>query len=152
MLSEFFRNFDFLGVFFKFQIFEIFFSLYSANINLQKKDRERRSKNRGRSVRLLLYTSTDSGSLGGQPGSYCIPQPTLVCWVVSQVPIVYPNQLWFVVWSARILLYTPTDPGLLGGQIGSYCIPNQRWFVGWSARLLLYTPTDPGSLGGQPGS
>merc|ERR1711973_628810 len=94
-----------------------------------------------------------SGSLGGQPGSYCIPQPTLVCWVVSQAPIVYPNRLWFDGWSARFLLYTPTDPGSLDGQPGSYCIPqptlvrwvvsqapivypNRPWFVGWSARLL----------------
>merc|ERR1712212_911808 len=92
------------------------------------------------------YTPTSSGSLGGQPGSYCIPQLTLVRWVVSQVPIVYP-----------------TDPGLLGGQPGSYCIPQptlvcwvvsqapiiypyRPWFAGWSARFLLYTPTDPGSF------
>ena len=65
----------------------------------------------GWSARLLLYTPTDPGSLGGQPGSYCIPQPTLVRWVVSQAPIVYPNRLWFAGWSARFLLYTPTDPG-----------------------------------------
>ena len=51
-------------------------------------------------------TPTDPGSLGGHPGSYCIPQPTLVHWVVSQAPIVYP-----------------TDPGSLGGQPDSYCIP-----------------------------
>merc|ERR1712212_185139 len=107
----------------------------------------------GWSARLLLYTPTDSGSLGGQPGSYCIPQPTLVRWVVSQAPIVYPNRPWFVGWSARFLLYTPTDPGSLGGHPGSYCIPqptlvrwvvsqvpivypNRLWFVGWSALYL----------------
>merc|ERR1712131_299711 len=99
-------------------------------------------------------------------GSYCIPQPTLVRWVVSQAPIIYPNRPWFVGWSARFLLYTPTDSGSLGGQPGFYYIPqptlvrwvvsqapivypNQPWFTGWSARLLLYTPTDSGSLGGQ---
>ena len=75
------------------------------------------------SARLLLYTLTDPGSLGGQPGSYYIPQPTLVHWVVSKAPIVYPNRLWSVGWSARLLLYTPTDPGSLGGQPGSYYIP-----------------------------
>merc|ERR1711872_497978 len=91
----------------------------------------------GCSARLPLYTPTDPGSLGCQPGSYCIPQPPLVCWVVSQAPIVYPNQPRFAGWSARFLLYTPTDPGSLGGQPGSYC---------------THTPTDPGSLGGQPGS
>ena len=48
-----------------------------------------------------------------RPGAYCIPQPTLVRWVVSQVPIVYPIRSWFAGWSARFLLYTPTDPGLL---------------------------------------
>merc|ERR1712212_189885 len=102
-------------------------------------------------ARLLLYTPTNPGSLGGQQGSYCIPQPTL-----------------FIGWS-WYLLYTPTNPGSLGGQPGSYCIPqptlvcwvvnqapivypNRPWFVGWSARLLLYTPTDSGLLGGQPGS
>merc|ERR1711872_26965 len=83
----------------------------------------------GWSARFLFYTPTDSGSLGGQPGSYYIPQPTLVHWVVSQASIVYPNRLWFVGWSARLLLYTPTD-----------------WFAGWSARLLLYTLTESGSL------
>ena len=67
-------------------------------------------------------TITDPGSLGGQPGSYFIPQPTLVRWVVSQAPIVYPNRLWFVGWSARFLLYTPTDSGSLGGQLR---IPNK---------------------------
>merc|ERR1711888_191342 len=77
----------------------------------------------GWSARFLLYTPTDSGSLGGQPGSYYIPQPTLVRWVVSQVPIVYPNRLWFAGWSARFLLYTQTDYGSLGGQPGSYYIP-----------------------------
>merc|ERR1711994_805628 len=99
-------------------------------------------------------------------GSYYIPQPRLVCWVVSQAPIIYPNHVWFVGWSARLLLYTPAMSGSLGGQPGSYYIPQPRlvrwevsqvpivypnrvWFVGWSARLLLYTPTDPGSLGGQ---
>merc|ERR1712212_1327183 len=108
------------------------------------------------SARFLLYTPTNPGSLGGQPGSYCIPQLTLVLWVVSQVPIVYPNRLWFVEWSARLLFYTPTDSGSLGGQPGSYYIPqptlvrwvvsqvpivypNRLWFAGWSARLLLYT-------------
>merc|ERR1712198_24528 len=82
---------------------------------------------------------------------------TLVRWVVSQVPIVYPNRLWFADWSARLLLYTPTDPGSLGGQPGSYYIPqptlvrwvvsqvpivypNRLWFVGWS-------PNEPGSVG-----
>merc|ERR1711973_429774 len=77
----------------------------------------------GWSASLLLYTPTDPCSLGGQPGSHCIPQPTLVCWMVSQAPVVYPNRSWFVGWSARFLLYTPTDPGSLGGQPGSYCIP-----------------------------
>merc|ERR1711921_69910 len=82
-----------------------------------------------------------------------IPQPTLVRWVVSQVPIVYSNRPWFVGLSARFLLYTPTDPGSLGGQPGSYCIP-QLTLVCWvvSQAPPLYTPTDPGSLGGQPGS
>merc|ERR1711989_12662 len=86
----------------------------------------------GWSARLLLYTPTDPGSLGGQPGSYCIPQPTLVRWEVSQAPIVYPNRIWFAGWSARLLLYTPTDHGSLGGQLGSYCIPQPtlvRWVV-----------------------
>merc|ERR1711872_257413 len=94
--------------------------------------------------------------------------PTLVRWVVSQVPIVYSNQPWFAGWSARLLLYTPTDPGSLSGQPGSYCIhqptlvrwvvsqapiiySNRPWFAGWSARILLYTLTDSGSLRGQPG-
>merc|ERR1712189_74649 len=98
----------------------------------------------------LLYTPIDPGLLGGQPGSYCIPQLTLVRWVVShvpivcipqltlvrwavsQAPIVYPNRPWFVGWSARLLLYTPTDPGSLGGQPGFYCIPQSilvRWVV-----------------------
>merc|ERR1712002_415239 len=101
------------------------------------------------------------------PGSYCIPQPTLVHWVVSQAPIVYPNQPWFTGCSARLPLYTPTAPGSLGGQLGLYCIPqptlvclvvsqvpivypSRPWLIGWSARFLLYTPTDLGSLGGQP--
>ena len=34
---------------------------------------------------------TNPGSLSGQPGSYRIPQPTLVRRVVSQAPTVYPN-------------------------------------------------------------
>merc|ERR1712033_59886 len=93
----------------------------------------------GWSARFLLYTPTDPGSLGGQPGSYCIPQPTLVHWVVSQAPIVYSNRPWFTGCSARLPLYTPTDPGSLVGQPGSYCIPQPTCFVGWSARLLLYT-------------
>ena len=76
-----------------------------------------------------------SGSLGGQPGSYYIPQPPLVHWVVSQVPIIYPNCVWFVGWSARLLLYTPTDPGLLGGQPGSYCRPQP---IHLSRRYLNY--------------
>merc|ERR1712121_629151 len=54
----------------------------------------------GRSARLLLYTPTASGSLGSQPGSYCIPQPRLVRWVVSQAPLIYPNRPWFAGWSA----------------------------------------------------
>merc|ERR1711872_1159306 len=100
------------------------------------------------------YTPTGPGSLGSQLGSYCIPRQTLARWVVSQVPIVYPNQLWFGGWSARFLLYTPTDPGSLDGQPGSYCIPqptlvrwvvsqapivypNRPWFAEWSARFLL---------------
>merc|ERR1712212_825276 len=99
---------------------------------------------------------TDPGSLGGQPGSYCIPQPTLVLWVVSQAPIVYPNRLCFAGRSARFPLYTPTNPGSLGGQLGFYYIPQpalacwvvsqvpivylyRLWFAGWSARFLLYT-------------
>merc|ERR1712212_629541 len=84
-----------------------------------------------------------------------IPQPTLVRWVVSQAPIVCPDQPWFAGWSARLLLYKPTDSGSLGGQPGSYYIPqpalarwvvsqapivypNRPWLAGWSARLLLY--------------
>ena len=63
----------------------------------------------GWSARLLLYTPTNPGSLGGQLGSYYIPQPTLVHWVVRQAPIVYPSQPWFVGWSARSLLYTPAS-------------------------------------------
>merc|ERR1712121_23109 len=98
--------------------------------------------------RLLLYSPTNPGSLGGQPSSYCIPQLTLVHWVVSQAPIAYSNRPWFVGWSARFLLYTPTDPGSLGGQPGSYCIPqptlvrlvvsqvpivytDRPWLTGW---------------------
>merc|ERR1712212_1332580 len=54
---------------------------------------------------VMAFTPTGSGLLGGQPGSYCIPQPTLVRWVVSQAPIIYPNRLWFAGWSARLLLY-----------------------------------------------
>ena len=50
-------------------------------------------------------------------------KPSMVCWEVSQVPIIYPNRIWFAGWSARLLLYTPTDPGSLGGQPGSYYIP-----------------------------
>merc|ERR1712121_315778 len=87
------------------------------------------------------YTPTDSGSLGGQPGSYYIPQPTLVCWMVSQVPIVYPNRLWFAGWSARFLLYTPTDPGSLSGQPGSYCIPQPPlvcWVVSQAPIVYFY--------------
>ena len=86
----------------------------------------------GWSARFLLYTPTTSGSLGGQPGSYCIPQPCLVRWVVSQAPIIYPNRPWFAGWSARLLLYTPTASGSLGGQPGSYYIPQLtlvRWVV-----------------------
>ena len=149
-----FSSFKFLKNFFRFtQLISIY----------KKKNQEKRSKNRGRSARLLLYTPTDSGSLGGQPGSYCIPQPTLVRWVVSQAPIVYSNRLWFVGWSARLLMYTSTISGSLGGQPGCYCIPqptlvcwvvsqapiiypNRPWFAGWSAMLLLYTPTNPGSF------
>ena len=99
----------------------------------------------------ILVKSTKR-TFGSQPGSYCISQPTLVRWVVSQAAIVYPNRPWFAGWLARLLLYTPTGPGSLGGQPRSYCIPQPTWFDGWSAKLLLYTPTDPGSLGGQPGS
>ena len=116
-----------------FRFLKFFFSLYSANINLQKKrSRKKEQKPRevsqapivylnrlwfaGWSARLQLYTPTDSGSLGGQPGSYCIPQPTLVRWVVSKAPIIYPNQKWFAGWSARLLLYTPPDPGSWSGH------------------------------------
>merc|ERR1712212_98788 len=63
-----------------------------------------------------MGTPTDPGLPGCQPGSYCIPQPTLVRWVVSQFPIVYPNRPWLVGWSASFQLYTPADHGLLGGQ------------------------------------
>ena len=43
-------------------------------------------------------------------------KPTMVCWEVSQVPIVYPNRIWFAGWSARFLSYTPTDPDSLDGH------------------------------------
>ena len=73
------------------------------------------------SARFLLYTLADLGLLGGQPSSYCIPQPTLVHWVVSQAPIVYPSR-----------------PGLLGGQPGSYCITQLTLVL----MVLVYIPTE----------
>ena len=76
MWSDFFQNFEFLGAFLNFK----FLTVYPDRVWFI-----------GWSARLLLYTPTDPGSLGGQPGSYCIPQPRLVRWEVSQFPIVYPN-------------------------------------------------------------
>ena len=37
MRSDFFQNFDFLGAFFKFQIFKIFFSLFTAYFIIPKR-------------------------------------------------------------------------------------------------------------------
>ena len=77
----------------------------------------------GWSAMFLMYTPIDPGSLGGHPGSYCIPQLIRVHWVVSQVSTVYAKQPCLAGWSARLLLLTPTDAGLLGWQPGSSCIP-----------------------------
>merc|ERR1711872_274528 len=72
---------------------------------------------------------------------------TLVRWVVSQAPIVYPNRLGFVGWSARFLLYTPADPGSFGWS-ARVPIP-QPTLVHWGGQpgLLLYTPADSGLFG-----
>ena len=37
-------------------------------------------------------TPTDPSLLGGQPGSYCIPQLTLVCWVVARFLLLWEPQ------------------------------------------------------------
>ena len=45
MLSDFFQNFDFLGAFFEFQIFQIFFFAFHSLYHYTKKiDQEKRSK------------------------------------------------------------------------------------------------------------
>ena len=114
----------------------------------------------GWSARLLLYTPANPGSLSGQPGSYCIPQlslvhwdgqpgsydisqPTLVCWVVSQVLIVYPNRPMLAGWSARFILCTPTNPGSLGGQPGSYCIPQPTLVCWMVSQVPIVYPNQP---------
>ena len=100
--------------FFKFQSFKIFFRILQL-ISLYKKDRSRKKEQKMQSD--FFQNFEFLGSLGGQPGSYCIPQPCLVHWVVSQAPIIYPNCVWFAGWSARFLLFTPDDSGSLGWSV-----------------------------------
>ena len=62
MQSDFFRNFDFFLCFFSsFKFLKFFFRFTQLNITYKKKIEKKGAK-----------------TAGGQPGSYCIPQPTLV--------------------------------------------------------------------------
>ena len=68
-----------------------FFSGQDCKIELRHASRKMDQRKKRKMKSDFFQNFEFLGSLGGQAGSYCIPQLTLVRWMVSQFLIVYPN-------------------------------------------------------------